>query len=61
MPLRSLSKMSKAVLMSLTYSTGMVREAKSSALKTFFSGALGCCGAGFFMIGYKLIKFNYTN
>ena len=42
-PLRSPSKISKAILMSLTSSTGIVRDAKSSALHSFFYAALGCC------------------
>ena len=50
MPERSPSKISKATLISLTYSTGTVREAYSSAAKAFFSGALGWVLAGAFLL-----------
>ena len=49
MPLPSPSKMSKACLMSFTYSRGIVKVTYSSALKAFFSGTLGSFLAAIFL------------
>ncbi len=47
-PLKSPSKISKAILISLTYSTGKVNVAKSSARNYFFYGTFDWGPVGFF-------------
>lgn len=60
MPLPSLSKISKACLMSMTYSRGRVTETKSSGLNGFLSGTalpplagtgVGFAGGGLVFVG----------